>query len=80
MSARFGTKDFEVILKLPSQTNRVNEILGIQDDVTSTAYEEAKEALVQTGRMIHPSYLDVEDTLVIAAEFMANFKQVVSLN
>ncbi len=76
----FDTTNFEFILKLLLQTSRVNEALGIEDKKTSKYYRQLRDTLIKTIREIHPTYPDVEHFLKPIANFMMNFKTVLSLN
>jgi hypothetical protein len=76
----FGTTDFEYILKLLSQTRRVNEILHITDESTSKLYKRLKRALIDTVRDVHPTHEQVKNSLLPMARFMKRFSTVLSLN
>lgn len=58
----------------------INRALGIDDNVTSTTYDELRNALVKTVRDIHVTYDEVRDRLPRIAGFMRRFSTVVSLN
>lgn len=74
------TYDFELVLKMLHDTKNVNKFLGIKDKKTKPAYRNLRDALIKTVKKIHPPYDDVSFKLKSYAEFMKNFKIVVSLN
>lgn len=76
----FGTNDFEYILKLLSQTKRVNEILRVKDRYTPRLYKKLKKTLIDTIRDVHPKHEQVKSLLLPMAEFMKRFDTVLSLN
>ncbi|MFC1937719.1 DUF4917 family protein [Chloroflexota bacterium] len=76
----FGTTDFEYILKLLSQTKRVNRLLRISDSYTPSLYRELKKTLIDTICDIHPKHEQVKSLLLPMAEFMMRFDAVLSLN
>ncbi|MFC1907687.1 DUF4917 family protein [Chloroflexota bacterium] len=76
----FGTNDFEYILKLLSQTNRVNEILKIEDKDTLKLYNKLQTTLIGTIQGVHPKHQEVKNLLLPMAEFMKRFDKVLSLN
>ena len=75
-----GTNDFEYVLRLLSQTRRVNQILQIRDEYTSKLYRKLKRALIDTIHEIHPKHEQVKSQLPVIAEFMKSFDTVLSLN
>lgn len=75
-----GTNDFEYVLRLLSQTRRVNQILQIQDKDTPILYKGLKKALIDTIHEIHPNHEQVKNQLLVIAEFMKRFNTVLSLN
>lgn len=75
-----GTNDFEYVLRLLSQTRRVNQILQIKDKDTSILYKKLKKALIDTIHEIHPKHEQVKSQLLVIAEFMKRFDTVLSLN
>lgn len=75
-----NTNDFEYVLRLLSQTRRVNHILGIKDKDTSALYRKLKKALIDTIHEIHPKHEQVKSQLPMIAEFMKTFDTVLSLN
>jgi hypothetical protein len=76
----FGTSDFEYILRLLSQTKRVNKTLHIQDGNTPRLYRKLKKTLIDTVRDIHPTHEQVKNFLLPMAQFMKRFDTVLSLN
>ena len=78
--AYFGTRDFEHILRLLREANRINKLLGIRESNTFTSYKSLREALVETISSIHPEYNAVEGYLLAIANFMKQFHTVLSLN
>ena len=76
----FETDDFELILRLVWQANRVNLALEITDHATRMAYEHVRDCLIQAVRSIHPEYYVIEDQLSDIATFLSSFKTVLSLN
>lgn len=76
----FDTDDFELILRLVWQANKVNEALEIPDPVTREAYEHVRDCLIDSVRSIHPEYYEVEGQFTDIAEFLARFDTVLSLN
>jgi len=76
----FGTNDFEYVLRLLSQTKRVNKILRIQDGNTPRLYRKLKKTLIDTVRDIHPRHEQVKSLLLPMAQFMKGFDTVLSLN
>lgn len=77
---RFKTRNFEVVLKLLSDTRKVNGILEIDEEETAKAYKQIRSALVETIRGVHPQYPDVQNYLGRIADFMLGFETVISLN
>lgn len=76
----FKTEDFELVLRMIWNTYHVNRALGIEDEVTTKAYHDVREALVRAVRSIHPPHDRVVDDLDRISSFMARFREVVSLN
>ena len=78
--SNLDTNDFEYVLRLLSQTRRVNRILQIKDKDTSVLYKRLKKALIDTVHEIHPNHEQVRNQLLVIAEFMKRFDTVLSLN
>jgi len=78
--SKFETTDFEYILRLLSQTKRVNRYLRIEDGYTQELYDNLKETLIDTIRAVHPKHEQVRDFLLPMSEFMMKFDKVLSLN
>ncbi|MDK9683222.1 DUF4917 family protein [Pseudoalteromonas shioyasakiensis] len=76
----FKTDDFELVLRLVWQASRVNKALDIIDNKTQKAYEHVRDCLIDAVRSIHPNYSDVEHKFDVIADFMSQFKTVLSLN
>ncbi|MCR9663887.1 DUF4917 family protein [Vibrio sp. TRT 21S02] len=76
----FETDDFELILRLVWQANKVNAALSIKDKATKKAYEHVRQCLIEAVRSIHPEYSEVEDDLDAIGSFLSRFKTVLSLN
>lgn len=76
----FKTTDFELILRLVWQATNVNKSLQIPDEKTHQSYINVREVLIKTVRLIHPSYEEVLHHLPYIADFIVNFKTVISLN
>lgn len=76
----FRTEDFELILRLVWQANKVNLVLDIADQQTRVAYEHVRDCLIRAVRSIHPEYFEVEQQLPYIANFLSRFKMVFSLN
>jgi hypothetical protein len=76
----FGTTDFEHVLRLLSQTKRVNKILHIKDENTPRLYRKLKKTLIDTIRDVHPKHEQVKSLLLPMAQFMKRFDTVLSLN
>jgi len=76
----FGTKDFELILRLVWQATNVNKALKIRDDRTSQAYFNVRESLIKAVRAVHPEYADMEKHLPKMYHFLKCFDTVISLN
>lgn len=75
-----NTTDFELILRLLWHAQVVNEALNVEDSKTQVAYANLRNALISTVRSVHASYDTVKNQLPQAADFMARFKTVLSLN
>lgn len=76
----FDTSNFELILKLLLEASRVNEVLCIKDEKTREYYYQLRDTLISTVRDIHPTYASVESLLTPIANFLMQFKTVLSLN
>jgi len=80
MFGHYETTNFEFILKLLLETSQVNKVLNIEDYKTREYYYELRDALINTIREIHPTYPNVKHLLIRIANFLANFRTVLSLN
>lgn len=76
----FNTDDFELILRLVWQANKVNLALKITDQQTRIAYEHVRDCLIRAVQSIHPEYSEVEQQFPYIANFLSSFKTVFSLN
>lgn len=76
----FETTNFEFIMKLLLEASQVNEVLNIDDGKTKDYYYELRDSLISTIRAIHPTYQSVEHLLPQIANFLVNFRTVLSLN
>lgn len=76
----FNTDDFELILRLVWQANKVNSALEITDQQTRVAYEHVRDCLIRAVQSIHPEYFEVEQQFPNIANFLSSFKTVLSLN
>ncbi|MGQ0554570.1 MAG: DUF4917 family protein [Nitrospiraceae bacterium] len=74
------TEDFERVLRMLWHTSKINEALQINEEKTRKAYKSLRTALVKTVTKIHPVHSDVSNQLIRVAEFMKQFKIVLSLN
>lgn len=76
----FNTNDFELVLRLVWQANKVNSALSISDQRTKVAYEHVRDCLIRAVQSIHPEYNQVEDQFPDIATFLSKFRTVLSLN
>ena len=76
----FKTSNFEFILRLLLEANRVNNALGIKEQKTKIYYHELRDALIKTIGLIHPRYDEITNVLESMHVFLKNFKKVLSLN
>jgi len=76
----FNTNDFELVLRLVWQANKVNSALNIPDQRTRIAYEHVRDCLIQAVQSIHPEYHQVENQFPDIAIFLSRFKTILSLN
>ncbi|EHK9087688.1 DUF4917 family protein [Vibrio parahaemolyticus] len=76
----FHTDDFELILRLVWQANNINSALEIPDTRTRRAYEHVRSCLISAVRSIHPEHHQVESQLDNIANYLHQFKTVLSLN
>ena len=76
----YETTDFEYILRILWETNRVNTLLNIQDLKTLGLYRSLKNILLETMTEIHPTHEKVENSLRRISDFMKPFHTVLSLN
>lgn len=76
----FRTDDFELILRLVWQANKVNTALDIRDQQTRLAYEHVRNCLIRAVQSIHPEYYEVEQQFPAIAAFLSRFNTILSLN
>jgi len=67
-------------MRLLLEASQVNEVLNIEDEKTKDYYYQLRDSLIATIRDIHPTYQSVEHLLPKIANFLANFRTVLSLN
>lgn len=80
MFERFQTTNFEFIMKLLLEASQVNKVLNIDDGKTKEYYYELRDSLISTIRDIHPTHHKVEPLLLQIANYLANFRTILSLN
>lgn len=78
--ARFQTQDFELVLRRLWQAQLVNVALGIAHGPVEQAYLQVRSALIETIQAIHVTYEEASPSLIPIAEFLRQFRIVVSLN
>lgn len=76
----FHTTDFEFVLGLLRETNRVNKILRIEDNRTARLYGVLQETLINTITKIHPVREIIRSSLLPISNFMKQFDTVLSLS
>jgi len=76
----FETTNFEFIMKLLLEASQVNGVLNIDEEKTKDYYYEIRDSLISTIRDIHPTHPSVEHLLPTIANFLVNFRTVLSLN
>ena len=64
------TEDFELVLLMLWHAYHINAALKVKDETTSRAYENLKDALIQSVRDVHPNYEKVKDRLLHIAGFL----------
>lgn len=74
------TEDFELVLRMLTHASKINEVLGVQNPVVSTAYEGIRQALVEVVRKSHVAYDAAQAHLDAAGDFLSRFRTVISLN
>lgn len=77
---RFGTNDFELVLRRLWQAKQVNTALDITVKEVEDAYATVRTALIQTVQKVHVSYDEAKPHLDPIYRFMRGFQTVVSLN
>lgn len=76
----FKTVDFELVLRLLWQANKINELVGVIDNKTGDEYRRVRDLLVNAVRAVHPTYATIEPYLDKTSKFLRRFKTVLSLN
>ncbi|WP_155242651.1 DUF4917 family protein [Dickeya zeae] len=76
----FKTHDFESILRMLWYSCRVNEALGIEENITRESYDETRNALIKVVRDIHPLHENVSKYFECASSFLRGFDVIFSLN
>lgn len=74
------TQDFELVLRMLTHASKINEMLGVQNPVVSTAYEDIRRALVHVVRKSHVAYDTAQAHLDTAGGFLSRFRTVISLS
>ncbi|WP_444943152.1 DUF4917 family protein [Microbulbifer sp. ZKSA006] len=77
---RFEVSDFELVLRRLWQAKLVNNALDIPHGPVEEAYEEVRQALIETVRDTHVSYEEARVYLEPIYQFMQRFDFVISLN
>lgn len=78
--SHFQTDDFELVLRLVWQATNVNIALDVDDQKTSEAYKQVRDALIQSVRASHPEFSEINEQIPAIYNFLKQFKTVVSLN
>lgn len=78
--ASLGTTDFEHVLLACWYADRVNRSLGGRAGGISAAYEEVRNALIESVHVVHPAHADIASELERVAAYATRFKTVVTLN
>lgn len=77
---RFGTSDFELVLRRLWQTTVVNQAFGLPDGPVEEGYRQVRTALIETIRATHIGYAAALPSLTPIYRFMQRFHTVLSLN
>lgn len=77
---KFAVTDFELVLRRLWQAKLVNEALELPRGEVEIAYENVRQALIQTVRATHVKYDHARKHLEPIYQFMKPFKTVISLN
>lgn len=77
---KFGTSDFELVLRRLWHAQLVNQALGIAPGKVEQAYSQVRAALINTVRATHVSHAAAKPHLEHIYGFMQHFRTVMSLN
>lgn len=75
-----GTTNFEYVLLALSHATEVGAALRTPTHAVTRAYDEVRNALIDTVNAVHCSHTNVQADLVRIAEFSKGFKTIVTLN
>lgn len=76
----FNTNDFEHVLRLVWHAAVVNKVLEITDQRTKEAYENVRNALIDTVRTIHSGWTEISLHFNSLYNFTKEFRTIISLN
>lgn len=76
----FDTSDFELVLRRLWEATLVNKALGVEPGRVEKAYQQVRQALIETVRKVHISYEDASQHFEPMFQFMKDFDTVLSLN
>lgn len=76
----FQTRDFELILRLVWHASKVNDSLGIPDDLTKQAYSNVRQSLIEAIQNVHPTFTEISPHLPQMHDFLTSFNTILSLN
>src|SRR5258708_31614083 len=62
---QLNTTNFEQVLSALAQAGKINQILGIQHDLVSTAYAHIRRALIEAVHAIHIPWIDIPTETLI---------------
>ncbi|MFL5614829.1 MAG: DUF4917 family protein [Gemmatimonadaceae bacterium] len=77
---QFSTTDFEWVMLLLWNAERVNAALRIEEDATRTTYAGLRDALIKSVRALHVEYDNVRRYMPPIGSFIEQFSKVFSLN
>lgn len=76
----FATNDFELVLRRLWEATLVNKALGLAPGRVEEAYQQVRQALIETVRQVHISYEDAKEHFEPMFQFMKDFETVFCLN
>lgn len=76
----FNTNDFEHVLRLVWHAAVINKVLKITDQRTQEAYENVRNALIETVRTIHSGWGEISVHFETLYKFTKEFKNIISIN